>query len=109
MTEEAEPFLNTGVTTADFQMEGKLDKLNDLVNKRDKGTDKVPATFFRKVEVRPSGPPLDLALSLLRWIKIISGENEISDKKQCSSTLLLNSGNVPLPLIKQTNKNHLVN
>ena len=49
-------------------MEGKPDKLNDLRFDKlsDKGNDKEPATFFRKMEASPSGPPLDLVVSLLR-------------------------------------------
>ena len=65
----------TGVTTADFQIQGNSDNSNDLENKRDNGKAKDPATFLRNKEVR-SGPPLDLGLSLVRCLKTTSGQKE---------------------------------
>jgi len=55
--DDGEPFLNTGVTIADFQIVGNVDISYDVLKSSDRGIASEPATFFKNNADSPSGPP----------------------------------------------------
>src|SRR3978361_1380248 len=73
------PFLGRGCTPANFQEEGKLPCLYDIVKRRTRIGVSSGAHFLRTIAGTPSGPPALLQSSLVRirlmvrWRKVISG------------------------------------